>query len=118
MTEIAPGEVGSDENTARRILVLAADIAPCLHNLVDEARKNAIAILVTVYAETKARGARNVRSQGVASARVDYDVAGSFRDEDKTALRALCGATMTTSGHPVGHFPKGRPISRLWPEEY
>lgn len=117
---IEPDEIGADENTARRILVLAQDIAPCIHSFADdsEARKNAIAILTNVVAETIARGARHVRAQGVASARVDYDTAGSFRDEDKDALRALCGAVASSAGHPAGRFPKARRISRLWPEEY
>lgn len=115
---LEPADIGPDENTARRILVLAQDIAPCLQYLEGDALANARAILTTVYAETKARGARHVRSQGVASARVDYDTAGSFRDEDKAALRALCGAAAASGGHPAGRFPKARTVSRLWPEEY
>lgn len=109
---------GVDANLARRIIAVARFIAPCLDSLVDEPRLDAIALLVGVAAEAKARGSRLVKSQRVGPASVDYSTAGSwFSDDDKSALRALCGVS-ATGGHPIGAFPKpSRAYSRLWPEE-
>lgn len=108
---------GVDENLARRILAVARFIAPGLDHLDGEPRNDAIAILLGVAAEAKARGSRLVKAQRVGPASVDYQAGSWFADDDRNALRALCAAPATT-GHPVGSFPKpARVFSRLWPEE-
>ena len=115
---ITPGQIGGDENIARRVLVLARDIAPCIDSFADdsEQQKNAIAILAGVAAESKVRGARFVQSQSIGPARVAYTVGSAFTDDDRDALRALCTAAAQQSSRPVGSFPTARPIGRVWPE--
>lgn len=108
---------GVDENLARRILAVARFIAPGIDLLDGEPLMDAIAILLGVAAEAKARGSRLVKAQRIGPASVDYQAGSWFSDDDRWALRALCGVP-ATSGHPVGSFPKpARVFSRLWPEE-
>lgn len=124
MMPIKPEEISSDEDLARRVLALALSIAPCVAAFPDESeeRATAIAILkgvaVEVAGEASARGSRRVRSQAVGTARVSYDVGSAFTDDDRDSLRALCAAAAAPVALPVGSFPKGRPISAVWPEEY
>ena len=120
---IKPDEIGSDDGAARRVLVLARTIAPCLDSLPEDSdrRKDAIAILKNVYEEVLTRGARHVRSEGVASARVSYEVGSAFTDDDRASLRALCGAMpplQASAEAPAGSFPKERPVGRVWTETY
>lgn len=117
---ITPTDIGGDENIARRVIVLAKSIAPCIDTFADESeeKKDAIAILSAVAGEVKLRGARNVVAQRQGTASVTYDVGSAFTSDDRDALRALCGATSSSIGQPVGSFPTGRPVGRVWPEEY
>lgn len=114
---ITHGDItGVSESTARRILVLARSIAPCLDTLDGDARQDAVAILQGVAADVVTRGSRAVKSQRVGPASVEYVVsASSFSDEDRAALRSLCSLT-STAALPMGSFPSDRPLSRMWPE--
>jgi hypothetical protein len=115
-----PNDVGTDEDLAREVLVVARDIAPCVYSFPDdsEEQKNALAILRRVYKDIAGRGARYVKSQRIGSASVDYgDIGSAFDGQPRRALRSLCGAP--ASGGPLGSFPKPTSIiSGLWPEGY
>jgi hypothetical protein len=111
----------ASEDLARRIIVLARSIAPCLDTLEDGAgegdpkpKSEAIAILKGVAADVRMRG---VKSQASGSSRVEYIVNGSsFSADDRASLRSLCATS--TAGLPVGSFPKPSPaVMRLFPEE-
>lgn len=52
---IALNEISSDDSLARRVLVRARSIAPCLDTLEGEPRLDAIAILTGVVAEIPPR---------------------------------------------------------------
>jgi hypothetical protein len=111
--------LGTDEDLAREVLIVAHDIAPCIASFPDESeeQKNALAILRRVYRDSEARGSRMVKSQRIGSAGVDYaDVASSFAGQPTRALRSLCAAA--AAALPRGSFPTERPIQRLWPETY
>lgn len=110
---------GVAEDVARRIIVAARSIAPCIDSFADESenKKNALAILRGVAAEAPAPGARRVRDQAIGSARVSYWDAKTWSEDDRRDLRSLCSAQVPT-GAPRGSFPKERPVSRLWPETY
>lgn len=115
---ITPNHLGVDEDLARRIIVLARSIAPCIDSFAEDSEdfKNAAAILRGVAAEVMARGSRSVQSQRVGPAQVTYVVTGSsFSDDDRAALRALC-ASATLPGLPVGSFPESGTVGRVWPE--
>lgn len=119
---IAPGDlVGVEVNLARRVIASARTIAPCLDTLVDESEEKAtaIAILLAVAGEVKLRGSRQVASQRIGSASVNYrDVGSAFTDDDRDALRGLCAAS-TPAAAPVGSFPRpAASLDRMWPEEY
>lgn len=117
---ITHGQIGSDEDLAREVLVVGLDIAPCISSFADdsEEQKNALAILRRVYKDMVGRGARYVKSQSVGSAAVLYgDVESAFDGQPSRALRALC-ASVASPGHSAGSFPQGRPVASLWPEEY
>lgn len=117
---ITPADIGGDDDLARRILVRARSIAPCIDSFADdsEEQKDAIAILKGVASEAAARGARFVRRQSVGPASVDYGPASSwFHADDISALRALC-ALSGGGALPVGSFPKpSEQITRMWPEK-
>lgn len=112
---------GIDEALARRVLAVARTIAPCLDSLADgtEEKATAVAILVAVAGEVRARGSRQVASQRIGPAAVAYrDVGSAFTDDDRSALRGLCGAVAPSPGEPVGSFPKpSRSLERMWPED-
>jgi len=113
---ITPTDIpGVEEDVARRIIVAARSIAPCIDSLDGEPKKDAIAILRGVAAEAPATGSRRVRSQRIGSASVDYWNADTWMPEDRSALRSLCAA-VPAGGMPVGSFPLTRPIERIWPE--
>jgi len=115
---ITPGDIPSvTEDVARRIIVAARSIAPCIDSFPadSEQRKDAIAILHGVAAEVPAPGSRRVRSQRLGAASVDYWNADTWHAEDRSSLRSLC-STDAPSGMPRGSFPEARPIDRLWPE--
>lgn len=121
MVKITPAELGiQDEDLARRVLVRARTIAPCLDSFPEESedRRDVIAILKGVIAELPKPGTRNVRAQAVNNASVQYrDIASAFDGDATASLRSLCGAT-TSGALPVGSFPDPSGISRLWPEKY
>lgn len=109
--------LGDDEDLARRVLVRARFIAPCIDSFADdsEEQKNVLAILRAVIAEIPAPGSGRIRSKSRNGTSVSYADAGSwFSADDVSALRSLCGATV--GGLPVGDFPADRPISAIWPE--
>jgi hypothetical protein len=108
-----------DSELARRVIVHARAIAPCLDSLADDPKRDAIAILSGVAREALARGVRSVASQGVGTARVTYGAASSwFTQDDRDALRSLCPSTAQSADHPVGLFPGWpRAYRELWPEE-
>lgn len=115
---ITPNDItGADENVARRLLVAARSIAPCISSFPDgsEEKKDAIAILLGVLADAPTAGSRRVRAQRIGSASVDYWNADTWMPEDRSALRSLCSAA-SPGGSPLGSFPEARPIDRVWPE--
>lgn len=118
---ITHDKIGTDEDLAREVLIVAHDIAPCLDSFPDgsEEQKNALAILRRVYKDIAARGSRFVKGQSIGPARVEYDTAveSAFAGQPRRALRALCSAA-APMGVPRGSFPLDRPISRLWQERY
>lgn len=119
---IAPGDLaGVEANLARRVIASARSIAPCLDSLADESEEKAtaIAILLAVAGEVKLRGSRQVASQRIGSASVNYrDVGSAFTDDDRDALRSLC-VVAPPAGAPKGSFPRpAAALERMWPEEY
>jgi hypothetical protein len=117
MEMITPSEISDDEDLARRVLVRARSIAPCLNSLDEESTKDARAILRGVVAEIPPPGSRRVRSRARNGTSVSYtDLGGAFSDDDIAGLRAMCSAA-AAPGLPIGSFPRARPIGRVWPEE-
>lgn len=110
--------IGSDENLARRVLVRARNIAPCIDTFANnsEEQKDAIAILKGVIAEIPAPGSRRVRSKSRNGTSISYsDIGSAFSDDDITALRSLC-ASSGRPGDPIGSFPSAQPVAGVWPE--
>lgn len=115
---ISPNEISTDEDLARRILVRARSIAPCLNSIPDDddRKLDALAILKGVVAEVPAPGARRVKSRGRNGTSISYnDLSGAFSNDDIASLRYLCDAA--PAGRPVGSFPEARAFGREWPEE-
>lgn len=116
---IEPHELGTDEQAARRVLVRARGIAPCLDSLTGEARKDAIAILLGVMAELPDAGARRARSLSRNGTAISYaDVDSAFSRDDVASLRSLCDAAGDASraGTPAGSFPEAGMVAQVWPE--
>lgn len=116
---ITPTDLGGDDDLARRILVKARDIAPCIDSFPDgsELKKDAIAILKGVIAELPAAGSRRTRSLSRNGTSMSFaDVASAFDDDAISSLRSLCGAA-PYGGQPRGSFPKDRPFANTWPED-
>lgn len=112
--------LGTDEDLAREVLIVARDIAPCLDLFPEdsEEQKNALAVLRRVYTAIADRGHTFVKGQSIGPARIEYAaVVSAFDGQPRRALRALCGAS-ARAGLPVGSFPTERPLSRIWPETY
>lgn len=112
------GDIGTDEDLAREVVVMGLSIAPCISSFEvgTEEYKNAVSILKRVYRDIAGRGSRLVKAQRIGSASVDYlDVESAFDGQPRRALRALCAAG-TGGGMPLGSFPADRPISRMWRE--
>ena len=108
--------VGVDPQVALRVLAEARTIAPSLDSLEGAAWESAVAILVAVAAEVPTAGSRRVRSQSRNGTAVSLDpYVSAFTAGDRAALRALCGDSVTP-GAPVGSFPVGGTVERLWPE--
>jgi len=113
---IKPESISSDNDLARRVLVRARDIAPCIDSLDDESTKDAIAILKGVVAEIPPAGTRRVRSRGRNGTSITYaDFSSAFSDEDVRDLRSLCKSASSGAG-PVGSFPKSSSFAGIWPE--
>lgn len=113
---ITPQEISTDEDLARRILVLARFIAPGLDLIPEgEDRLTVLAILKNVVAEVPAPGARRVAARSRNGTSISYrDIGGAFSDDDKLSLRSL--VAIAPAGTAVGSFPEARPISREWAE--
>lgn len=120
---IKPDDIGGDADLARRVIVFARSIAPCLDSLEDgtgddapQPKSDAIAILKGVVSHIVSRGSTGVKSQGIGSARVEYVVSGSsFSDDDRRGLRSLC--SVSAAALPQGSFPPpSRVVAHLWPE--
>lgn len=114
---INPTALGTDEDLARRVLVRARSIAPCIDSFADdsEQQKDVLAVLRAVIAEIPAPGSGRIRSKSRNGTSVSYADPGSwFSVDDVAALRSLCNAPV--GGLPVGDFPADRPISAIWPE--
>ena len=114
---ITPDEISTDTDLARRVLVRARSIAPCLNSIPDgdDRKSDAIAILKGVIAEVPSPGARRVRSRARNGTSISYnDPGGAFSDDDILSLRSLCDAA--SNGLPIGSFPEARPFAREWVE--
>ncbi len=108
---------GASELTALRVIAFAQTVAPCLQSLEGDQRALAVAVLTGVALELEQRGSRLIRDQGIGPARVGFVSAESvFTEDDKAALRALCGS-VALPGAPVGHFPAAGVVRRVWGEE-
>jgi hypothetical protein len=117
---IKPEDVGTDEDLAREVLIVARDIAPCLHSFADdsEEQKDLLAVLKRVYRDLAARGSMFVKGQGIGSARIEYTaITSAFDGQPRRALLAICGGTSATGGSQ-GSFPTERALAKLWPESY
>lgn len=117
---ITPDKLGGDEDTARRILALAASIAPCITDFPDESEDQltAIAILKGAIAELPPAGGARTRSMSRNGTSISYDTAATALSADaRDSLSTLCGSTSTREGAlPVGSFPVEPVVARLWPE--
>lgn len=114
---IEPSDLGGDADAARRVLVRARAIAPCLNSLEGEARDEAIAILKGVLAEAPEAGTRRAKQLSRNGTAVTFtEGAASFTVEDVTSLRSLCTA-QEAQGLAQASFPVDVLFERLWPEE-
>ena len=109
-----------DEDSARRILIRAREVAPCLPTVAadSEIQKDALAILRGVGQRAQAiANAGVVASQGRNGTTISYrDIKSAFSDEDISGLRFLCGDIGGGRVLPQGSFPTARPLANLWPE--
>ena len=117
---ITAAELGvTDEELARRILVRARIIAPCIDSFADwsEEKLNAIAILKGVIAELPEPGALRAKSMSRNGTSIELaDIKSAFEGDAEASLRSLCSSA---GGMPRGRFPDAdRAIKRLWPERY
>lgn len=110
---------GVDRKVAIRLIAVARSIAPCLDSLEGEAWVAAVAIIEGVAAELPTSGSRRVRSQSRNGTSVSWDASASaFSQDDRDALRALCGAASSASASaPVGSFPESTITRNIWPPE-
>ena len=116
---IVHNDIGSDEDLAREILIVARGIAPCISIFEEDSEegRDAVAVLRRVYKTLAARGSQMVKSQRVGSASVEYaDIESAFSGQPARALRSLCSASAERGAHSQADFPADRPISRVWPE--
>lgn len=118
---ITPAMLGSDEDAARRLLVLARSIAPCIQSFPDgsEEQKDAIAILKGVLAELPAAGSGRTRSMSRNGTAISYDpMTTAFTQDVRDSLATLCADATTRADQamPVGSFPTAPVVQRVWPE--
>lgn len=113
-------DLGPDTDLARRVLLRARRLAPCLADAVADEEKQAevLAVLKGVYKRAVDIGTGVIASQGRNGTSRSYrDVRSAFTAEDVSDLRFLCsGADAPAGAMPVGSFPTERPLSKLWPE--
>jgi len=117
---IIPSDLpGLEDDAARRLIVVARSIAPCIDTLTGEDQKNAIAILRGVAAELPSPGTGRVRSQSRNGTSVTWgDYHSAFGKDDRSALQALCaGSSIALAGSPVGSFPRSTIACGIWPPE-
>ncbi|MFK4760301.1 hypothetical protein ACI3KS_05135 [Microbacterium sp. ZW T5_45] len=119
---MTPNDIGGDESTARRVLVLARSIAPCIDSFTEdsEQKKDAIAILQGVLGELPAPGSKRTTQLSRNGTSMSFrDIASAFDDDARASLQALCSAP-TSGAQPgtviAGSFPKARAFERVWPE--
>ncbi len=111
-------QLGVEEDLARRIMVRARLIAPCIDSFVEdsEEQKNAIAILKGVIAELPTLGEKRLRSLSRNGTSVSFAaIASAFDGDAEVSLRSLC-ASAPRQGLPLGSFPTASTFSRVWPE--
>lgn len=117
---IGPYDIGTDEDLARRILIRARRVAPCIHSWPgdSELRVEAIAVLKGVYARAAQVGTGVIASQSRNGTSISLRaVESAWTVEDLDALRSLCELAPTERpGLPQGSFPLARPLSNLFPE--
>lgn len=121
MTAITSAELtGVDQALAARVIAAARSIAPIDSLDYDSpARVDVVAILTGVARDAAQRGSALVTQQRIGPAQAQYAAASWFSDDDRAALRALCGVAAGAAAAPVGHFPApGRLVTRIWPERY
>jgi hypothetical protein len=107
---------GVDESLARRIIVVARSIAPCIDTLEGESRLDALAILNGVVDTVGDRGSLHILSERAGTVGVSYSTVRSwFQPDDKAGLRALCGGPVHAG--PIGDFPARRIYTNIWPED-
>lgn len=113
---ITPDDLSGDPARARRVLVLARSIAPCLDSLEGEAQADAIAILDGVIAELPEPGQSRTKSLSRNGTSLSFaDDVSVFSADARASLRSLCGLA-GPGGHPAGSFPSESPTARMWPE--
>lgn len=119
MAPITPADLGgTDQDLARRVLVRARTIAPLLDTLDGERRLDAIAVLKGVLAEIPRPGEGRLRSVTRNGTGKTFDAPSSwFSADDEVSLRSLFESADASHTGPAGHFPVGRPLAGLWPEE-
>lgn len=116
---IEPADIGGDSDTARRVLIRARSIAPCIDSFPKgtERWKDAVAILKGVIAELPKPGYRRTRSLGRNGTTMSFEIASAFTDDDVVSLRSLCSQfSDAPRGAAVGSFPEPDVIGKLWPE--
>ncbi|CAN7241805.1 hypothetical protein LJR045_000982 [Microbacterium sp. LjRoot45] len=110
--------ISTDEDLARRVLVRARSIAPCIDNFIanTEPYKDAVAILKGVIAELPDPGARRAKSLSRDGTSITFaDIESAFDADAITSLRSLC-TQAAAPGTPLGSFPERSAIANLWPE--
>lgn len=106
----------TDEDLARRIMVSARRVAPCIDKLIDPARADAIAVLKGVIAELPEAGSWRAKSMSRNGTAITFaDIESAFTVEARANLRSLCGDL--DEGLAQGSFPEEKTIERLWPGE-
>lgn len=118
---ITPAKLGGDEDTARRVLLQARSIAPCIQSFPDDSedQKDAIAVLKGVIAELPAAGSARTRSMSRNGTSLSFDpVVTAFTQDVRDQLATLCDAagSRTDGAMPIGSFPTAPVVERAWPE--
>lgn len=122
---IKPGDLGGDEDVARRVLVRARDLAPAIATFPSgsEPYLDAVAILKAVAKRLADIGTGTIASQGRNGTTISSrDIRSAFFPDDIADLRALTldesTAPWPSPALPRGSFPTDRPVTSMWPEKY